>query len=277
MTLELPGPALLFCPGDRPDRFEKALRAADLVILDLEDGVGAAAKETARAAVAEALPRLGSRAVVRVNARGTPEHEADVAMLRRVGATALMLPKTSRAADLDGLDGFDVIALCETAAGVLNAAEIARHPHCAALFWGGEDLIADLGGRSSRGSDGRFLPVVQQARSTVLLAGGAHGKPVIDAVYIDIRDLDGLRREAEEAATSGFAAKALIHPSHCEVVRRAFAPDEEAVARARAVLEAVERGGGAVQIGGRMIDEPLIRQARRTLAAARAAGIAEET
>lgn len=276
MSLELRGPALLFCPGDRPDRFDKALRAADLVLLDLEDGVGAGAKAIARDAVEHALPRLGSRAVVRVNARGTAEHEADVAMLRRAGATTLMLPKTASAADLDDLDGFEVIALCETAAGITNATEIARHPRCAALFWGGEDLIADLGGRSSRGRDGRFLPVVQHARSAVLLAGGVGGVPVIDSVYIDIDDVDGLRRESEEAAASGFAAKAVIHPSHAEVVRRAFAPDEQAIAQARAVLEAVERGSGAIQVGGRMIDEPLVRQARRTLAAARAAGLAEE-
>ena len=121
----LPGPALLFCPADRPDRYAKALAAADGVIIDLEDGVGAGAKDTARAALL-ATPLDPARVIVRVNAAGTAEHAADLAALRRTGYRLIMLPKSETRAQLDALGGqWQVVALCETPLGIVNAAEIA--------------------------------------------------------------------------------------------------------------------------------------------------------
>jgi citrate lyase subunit beta/citryl-CoA lyase len=267
----LAGPALLFCPADRPDRYGKALAAADAVILDLEDGTGQDAKDTARAAVT-AASLDPARVIVRVNAAGTPWHDADLAALRRAGHRMIMLPKAETRAQLDALPGdWRVLALCETPAGIVNAAEIAAAPNVVAMMWGAEDLIAAIGGRSSRHPDGRYRDVAMHARSAVLLAAAAAGKPAIDAVYVNIPDLDGLAAEAEDAAASGFALKACIHPSQVAVVRAAFRPDEAQAAWARRVLDAVRAsaGGqdsGAIKVDGQMIDAPLIRQAEAVLA-----------
>jgi citrate lyase subunit beta/citryl-CoA lyase len=269
----LPGPALLFCPADRPDRYAKALAAADAVILDLEDGVGADGKDGARAALV-AADLDPARVIVRVNAAGTPEHAADIAALRETGYRLIMLAKTEIRAQLDGLGGdWRIVALCETPLGVVNAAEVAAAPNVTAVMWGAEDLIASMGGRTSRFPDGRYRDVAVHARSAVLLAASAFGKPAIDSVYVNISDLDGLAAESEDAAASGFTLKACIHPSQVAVVRAAFQADETQVAWARRVLAAARGAGardkGAIRVDGQMIDAPLIRQAEAILASVR--------
>jgi len=270
----LPGPALLFCPADRPDRYAKALAAADGVILDLEDGVGAGAKQQARDALL-ATPLDPARVIVRINATGTEQHAADLAALRQTGYRLVMLPKTESRAQLDDFGGqWQVIALCETAAGIVNAAQVAAAPTVTAVMWGAEDLIASMGGRSSRLPDGRYRDVARHARSAVLLAARAAGKDAIDAVYVNIPDTDGLAAEAQDAAASGFTRKAAIHPSQVPVLRAAFQADETQLAWARRVLAAARDAGaldkGAVKVDGQMIDAPLIRQAEAILASVRA-------
>jgi citrate lyase subunit beta/citryl-CoA lyase len=269
----LPGPALLFCPADRPDRYAKALAAADAVILDLEDGVGAAGKDAGRAALV-ASDLDPARVVVRVNATGTAEHAADVAALRGTGYRQVMLPKSETRAQLEALGGdWRVVALCETPLGIVNAAEIAAAPSVIAVMWGAEDLIAAMRGRTSRRPAGGYRDVALHARSAVLLAAAAHGRPAIDAIYANITDLAGLAAEAEDAAASGFALKGCIHPSQVAVVRKAFQADEAQVAWARRVLEAARDAGagdkGAIKVDGQMIDAPLIRQAEAILASVR--------
>jgi len=269
----LPGPALLFCPADRPDRYAKALAAADAAILDLEDGVGADGKDAARAALV-ASDLDPARVIVRVNATGTPEHAADMAALRGTPYRLIMLPKTETRAQLEGLGAdWRVVALCETALGVVNAAEVAAAPNVIAVMWGAEDLIASMRGRTSRFPDGRYRDVALHARSTVLLAASAHGRSAIDSVYVNIPDLDGLAAEAEDAAASGFTLKGCIHPSQVAVVRKAFQADEAQVAWARRVLAAARdtsaRDRGAIKVDGQMIDAPLIRQAEAILASVR--------
>jgi citrate lyase subunit beta/citryl-CoA lyase len=269
----LPGPALLFCPADRPDRYAKALGAADAAILDLEDGVGADGKDAARAALAGA-DLDPARVIVRVNAAGTAEHAADIAALRGTGYRQVMLAKTETRAQLDGLGGdWRVVALCETPLGVVNAAEIAAAPNVIALMWGAEDLIAAMGGRTSRFFDGRYRDVARHARSSVLLAASAYGRPAIDSVYVNIPDLDGLSAEAEDAAASGFKLKGCVHPSQVAVVRKAFRADGAQVAWARRVLAAARDAGaqdkGAIKLDGQMIDAPLIRQAEAILGSLR--------
>ena len=266
-----PGPALLLCPADRPERYARALAAADGVIIDLEDGVGAGAKDAARAALAAAAPDP-ARVIVRVNAAGTPEHEADLKLLRTLPYRTIMLPKAESAAQLAGLGHWSVVALCETPAGVLGAPALAAAAGVCALFWGAEDLTAALGGRTSRHPDGRYRDFARYARSAVLLAAAAHGKLAIDSVYVNIPDLDGLAAEAQDAAASGFDRKACIHPSQVAVIRAAFRADEAQVAWARRVLAAARETGldkGAVKIDGQMIDAPLIRQAEEILNSAR--------
>jgi citrate lyase subunit beta/citryl-CoA lyase len=275
----LPGPALLFCPADRPDRYAKALAAADGVILDLEDGVGADAKDEARAALV-ASDLDPARVIVRVNALGTPQHALDIAALVGTAYRLIMLPKTETRAQLDGLGRLDrlggdwrIVALCETPLGIVNAAEIAAAPNVIAVMWGAEDLIAAMRGRTSRYPDGRYRDVALHARSAVLLAACAYRRPAIDSVYVNIPDLDGLAAEAEDAAASGFRLKACVHPSQVPVVRKAFRADEAQVAWARRVLAAAQDASaqdkGAIKIDGQMIDAPLIRQAEAILASLR--------
>ncbi|GAA3694434.1 CoA ester lyase [Arthrobacter ginkgonis] len=265
------GAGLLFCPADRPDRFAKAAARADAVILDLEDAVAAADKPAAREAVAAS--RLDpERTIVRVNPAGTSDFDADLAALRTTGYRSLMLPKAQDPGEVRALAGYGVVVLCETAAGVLNAAALAAEPNTVALMWGAEDLIASLGGTSSRDGGGAYRAVALHARSSVLLAAAAHGKAAVDAVYLDLEDAGGLEAEARDAAASGFAAKACIHPGQVEAVRAAFAPDPAEVAAARALLDAAAGEAGVFRFNGRMVDEPLLRHARAVLGRAGQAG-----
>lgn len=256
------GPALLFCPADRPDRFAKALDRADAVILDLEDAVAAADKPAARAALAE-HPLDPTRVVVRVNPPSTPEFAADLAALDATPYRRIMVAKADAA--LPALAGFEVIALCETAAGILDARDLARRRDVVGLMWGAEDLVASLGGTASRDHRGRYRKVVRHARAAVLLAAGAEGIAAIDAVHLAIDDLDGLRAEAEDAAASGFAATACIHPSHVSVIRDAYRPTPTEVTAARRLLDAAVSGGAVFQFEGRMVDGPVLRHAEAVL------------
>ena len=258
------GPAMLFCPGDRPDRFGKAAMAADAVILDLEDGVAPSDKQAARAAVA-ASDLDPDRTVVRVNAASTEEFARDLKAVASSGFRTIMLSKAERVADLEALAGYSVIPLCETPIGVENAFALAEQTPVIALMWGAEDLVAALGGRSSRTADGRYRDVARYARARVLVAAAAAGKQACDAVHLDIADLAGLRDEAEDGAASGFVGTACIHPSQVETVREAYRSSVEAVAWAERVLAAAAISAGVFAFEGRMVDEPVLRQARRIL------------
>ncbi len=266
MIGQLPGPALLFCPADRPDRFAKAAAAADGVILDLEDGVAAADRPRARRALRETvLDPL--RAIVRINPAGTADHDEDLRALADTPYTIVMLAKTESAEQVAAVAPRRVVALCETPRGVLAAAGIAAVPTTIGVMWGAEDLVAALGGRSSRDQAGRYRDVALHARASVLLAAGAHGRVAVDSVYLDIADVDGLAAEARDAVASGFAAKACIHPRQVAAVRQAFAPSADEVAWARRVLDAAAHSAGVFSFEGRMVDAPVLRHAERTLAA----------
>ena len=263
------GPAILFCPADRPERFAKAADRADAIIIDLEDAVAPADKERAREAL-RASDLDPARTIVRVNARGTADHALDVSAVSATQYRILMLPKAESAADAAALAAATdctIVALVETAAGVLAAEELAAEPSVVALMWGAEDLVASLGGTSSRGPDGRYRDVARNARARVLLAAGGHGAAAIDAVHLDIADLDGLEEEARDAVAQGFAATACIHPGQVETIRAAYRPSVEEITWARGVLEAASAAGatGVFAHEGRMVDEPVLRHARLVL------------
>lgn len=264
MTFVL-GPSILFCPADRPERYAKAIAAADTVIIDLEDAVTPDAKPAARDAL-RATELDPTRVMVRVNPASSPEFALDVAALAHTEITTVMLAKAESVADVDAVPShLNVVALCETAAGVVNAAAIAAHPRVIGLMWGAEDLIASLGGTGSRHADGTYRDVVRAARSTVLLGAGASGKAAIDAVYMAIADHAGLAAECEDAVASGFSATACIHPSQVAVIRAAYLPSDDQIAHATALLGAAEGAHGAFQFEGAMIDEVMLRHARRVL------------
>ncbi len=267
----LAGPVLLFCPGDRPDRFAKAAAVADMVILDLEDGVSSGDKVLARQAILDSALDP-ARTIVRVNPCDSNEQEEDRKMLDRTRYSNVMVPKVESPAGLQNFHDRNVIALCETPFGILNATALAANSAVAGLMWGAEDLTAALGGASSRLPDGRYTDAVRSARSRVLLAGGAYDKPTIDAVYTAYGDLDGLRREADDAAASGFAAKACVHPLQAKVVRDSFIPTADQVRWANEVLRLAPQSHGAFSYRGQMIDQPLVRQAEAICARTRTGG-----
>jgi citrate lyase subunit beta/citryl-CoA lyase len=255
-----PGPALLFCPADRPDRYAKAAAAADAVILDLEDGVAPADKPRARRALGENLLDPG-RTIVRINPAGTEDAALDLAALAATPYETLMLAKAESAEQARALAPRQVVALCETPRGVLAAPQLAALPNVVALMWGAEDLVAAIGGRSSRHPGGRYRDVARHARSAVLLAAAAADTAAVDAVYLDA--------EADDGAASGFAAKACIHPRQVAVVREAFRPTAEEVRWAQRVLAAAEGSAGVFAFEGRMVDAPVLRHAQQV---ARGAG-----
>ncbi|NJC21914.1 citrate lyase subunit beta/citryl-CoA lyase [Arthrobacter pigmenti] len=264
MTDFVMGPALLFCPADRPERYAKAAERADAVIIDLEDAVAPEDKPAARQALAESALDP-ARTIVRLNSAQTHDFAKDLEALRDTPYRTVMLAKAEGAADLWGLNGFEVIALCETARGVMNAAELAEEPNVVALMWGAEDLVASLGGTGSRREDGGYRDVALHARSQVLLAAGAAGKHAVDAVYVNIPDLDGLAEEARDAVASGFGMKACIHPSQVQVIRDAYRPSEAEEQFARDVLAEAQRQGGVFKFQGKMVDGPILRHAEQTL------------
>jgi citrate lyase subunit beta/citryl-CoA lyase len=260
---EPPGPAILFCPADRPDRFAKAAAAADAVILDLEDGVAPGDKPSARLALQQTVLDPATT-IVRINPAGTPDHERDLAALDGTAYEQVMLAKAESAPQVQALLPRRVIPLIETPAGVIAANELAA-AGAGAMMWGAEDLIAGLGGRSSRHADGRFRDVARHARSVVLLAASAAGISAIDSVFLDIHDYAGLAVQAVDAAGSGFAAVACIHPSQVGVVRDAFRPTQEEVQWARRVLAAATDAAGVFALDGRMVDAPVLNHAQRVL------------
>jgi citrate lyase subunit beta/citryl-CoA lyase len=157
----------------------------------------------------------------------------------------------------------------ETPAGVLGLSDYVRAgPRLAALTWGAEDLSLALGASSHTDAHGEWLPPYQLARSLCLLAAAAAGVPAIDTVYTNFRDTDGLMRQARAAYRDGFTGKLAVHPDQVEALNVLFAPSADAIAAARRVVAAFaeSNGAGVISLDGRMLDQPDLARARRTLA-----------
>ena len=256
------GPGWLFCPADRPERFEKAAAAADVVIFDLEDGVAAKDRPAARQALVDnALDP--ARTVVRVNPSDTVDHQYDLEALASTAYTTVMLAKTEAPEQISALSPRDIVVLIETPMAALRIVELARVDNAYALMWGAEDLFAVLGGTANRYPDGSYREVARHVRSQTLLAAKAYGRLALDSVFLDIKNLDGLRAEADDAVAVGFDAKVAIHPSQVEVVRTAYTPTEKQVDWARRVLDTARRERGVFAFEGTMVDAPVLRRAER--------------
>ncbi|KUI19331.1 citrate lyase subunit beta [Mycobacterium sp. GA-1285] len=256
------GPAWLFCPADRPERFEKAAAAADVVILDLEDGVAAKDRDAARTALIET--RLDpDRTVVRVNPAGTNDHPLDLEALAKTDYTTVMLAKTEDPQQVRELAPLDVVVLIETPLGALAVTDLARTGNAVALMWGAEDLFAVTGGTANRYPDGSYREVARHVRSQTLLAAKAYGRLALDSVYLDIKNLDGLRGEVDDAVAVGFDVKVAIHPTQVAVIREGYAPTAAQVQWARHVLAAARDARGVFQFEGIMVDAPVLRRAER--------------
>ena len=267
-TWSPPGPAYLFCPADRPERFAKAAAVADVVIVDLEDGVAPERRNEARENVRNSTLDPATT-IIRVNPTSSPEHERDLAMLHDTSYTTLMLAKTSSADEVRSLNHFNVIALCESAEGVVALEDIAACRNVVGLMWGSEDLVASLGGSSSRPHDGSLRDVARYARARTLIAARARHLLALDAVLLNFEDLDALALEAADAAAMGFTGTPCVHPTQVGVVRAAYAPSEAQISWARRVLEGTNGREGAVRVDRLMVDGPVLAQARQILSRVR--------
>ena len=279
--------SLLFSPGDRPEMMRKGpASGADVVIFDLEDAVAPGGKAEARGTVAEVLsdPEFDPdcEVCVRVNADPTVADDDVKEALSGNPVDSVMLPKVERPEDAETLaDILDergveapLIAICESASGILHAEAIAAADPVDALAFGAEDFSANVGAtRTAKGTE------VLYAREHVVLAAAAAGVDAIDTLHTDIDDAERLAEETAFVLELGFDGKICIHPSQVPVVNEAFTPGPERIEWARRVLDAAEaaerEGRGVFRVDGEMVDAPLIGQAEQVRERARAAGVWE--
>ncbi|MBA4758880.1 CoA ester lyase [Sphingosinicella sp.] len=257
---------LLFVPGNRPERFEKALATgAELVCIDLEDAVPPAAKDETRATVIAALPDLPrERIAVRVNGMRTEAGLRDLLALKDAGPLPLLLvPMVESAGELAPLQAVGapaIIPLIETAKGLAAAVEIAAAEAVVAMMFGGGDLSAELGVALE------WEPLAA-ARGQFILACARARVPAIDVPFIHIADPEGLAEEVRRAKSLGFSAKAAIHPAQVEIIQGVLRPQPSDIEEARAALQAfAEAGGQAVMFKGRMLEAPFMRRLERLAA-----------
>ena len=267
---------------------------ADALLIDLEDSVALSAKDEARRITAGFLRDAGGaanrpRLFVRVNGLTTGMTEADLDGVMAAAPDGIVLPKSVGGRDVSHLgaklavreaefglpDGATkVIAIAtETAAGVFALGTFAGASHrLVGLTWGGEDLSADIGAETNRAADGAYTEPYRLARALTLLGATAAEVEAIDSVYTNFRDMEGLAAECREARRDGFVAKMAIHPAQVPVINETFTPSPDAVAKARAVVDAfaANPGVGVVGVGGEMLDRPHLKRAERLLARAEA-------
>ena len=265
---------LLFVPGNRPERFDKALRSgADAVVFDLEDSVPADAKAAARAAIGAAWPALQAAAVPLVVRINTPEGEPgrdDLDWLSALGTPAgVMVPKVESAAVLERVGGrlpqAAILPLIESAAGHAALPDIARAERVLRLVVGHIDFMADTGLQCS--DDERELIPLRFAVAMATRLGAL--EPAVDGVTVGIDDDERLREDTRRALRFGFGAKLCIHPRQVAIVHEAMMPSAAELRWAERVIAAdAAARGAAVQLDGRMVDLPVVLQARRTLARA---------
>lgn len=254
-------------PATAPHRFDKAVASgADLVVLDLEDAVAPADKDGARPAV-QAWAAGGRPVAVRINGAGTPWYAQDVALVRALRC-AVVLPKAEQvtvAAVLDELGtSVELIALVETAAGVVGCAELSRLVGVTRLAFGALDLAAELGVDPAAAE-----PVLGHARAALVLASAAAGLPApVDGVTPAVHDADALREDLLLSRSTGFGGKLAVHPAQVAAINDAYSPSPAELAWAAEVLAAVQAGEGVTTVRGAMVDAPVLLRARRLLARA---------
>lgn len=253
----------LFVPGHRPERFDKALMAgADAVIIDLEDAVPPVDKAAARRHVLAWLTRENP-VYVRINGAGTDWFGADLSLCAHPGVAGIVLPKAEHVRDVQSLvdEGARcVLPLVESALGLWNAASLCHAPKVQRLVFGAIDFCADTGIREGH-------ETLLYARSQLVLAArvAGIGAPV-DGVTVAIDDDEAIRRDTLRARDLGFGAKLCIHPRQLQVVHNAFIPTKEELAWAHRVVAASQAAlGAAVAVDGKMVDLPVLLQARRML------------
>lgn len=274
----------MFVPGNRQRFLDKCAELpVDAVILDLEDGVTPDTKPLARDQIVGALDagRIRAAAYVRINEVGSPWYLPDIQAVLHRSLTGVVLPKvesahevadaSNRIAQWEADAGVDVgsisiLAAVESAKGLLAAPEIAAAPRVEGLMLGSEDFSHDLGLAPRREREAADLVY---ARSAMVVAARSAGGIVIDGVFPDYQDIEGLLADVGVARRLGFDGKSLFHPGQIEEINRAFSPTEDELSYARQVVdafdEATARGDGAVAVGGQLVDLPIVLRARQVL------------
>ena len=270
--------SLLFVPGDRPDRMEKALATgADALILDLEDAVALPRKAEARASVAAFLARAPRPVplMVRVNPLGSGLVDDDLAAVLPGRPDGIVLPKAEGAASVAALPApaeVPVLPIAtETPAALFRLGSYGEVAHrLLGLTWGAEDLPAAIGATAAREEDGRYTAPIETVRGLALFAAHAAGVPAIETVFPAFRDADGLARYAARGRRDGFSGMMAIHPDQVGPINAAFTPSADELAAARAIVAAfaADPAAGVLAVNGRMVDAPHLAQARRLLAGA---------
>jgi citrate lyase beta subunit len=263
--------SLLFVPGSRPERFEKALGAgADMICIDLEDAVLPQDKDTARQAVVEFLQGLDATAkdkvCVRANPLDTKQGQDDLAALSPAKPGVVMLAKCSSAEQVLDAESqlnspnTNILPLIETIEGLDNADAIANASvSVKAIMFGGGDMSAELRCEFS------YEPLLF-ARSLLVRAAAKANVALIDVPYIDIKDVQGLIDETVKVKALGYSGKAAIHPCQIADIHTAFTPTKAQIDHAQLVVDAVSKSdGGALVVNGRMVDRPIILSCERIL------------
>lgn len=280
--------SVLFVPGSRPRMIENALRSpADVVILDLEDGVAPGEKDLARRHVVQAIENGlpgHPKVFVRVNAMSTDLFPLDLEAAVRPGPLGICVPKCENSEDLAEFERFiaeeevrkgiapgslQLMPFIESAKSLLHCAEIAAgSAHAAALAFGAEDYLADL--EVPRTDEGREL---NYPRSVLAVAARAAGVHAIDGIYTAIHDEEGLRRDCANARRIGMTGKQALHPAQLAPINETFSPAVSEVMEATKIVEAFEKatgeGSGVVMVDGRFVDRPVVIRAQRLLEKAR--------
>jgi citrate lyase subunit beta-like protein len=278
-------------PGDDRRKIEKATTlGVDCVCMDMEDGVAITHKAEARAVIAQAMKDLDfgkSERCIRINSVGSGFEKYDLAAAVATNPDAVVVPKIETAQQLRSISEYiemyelaskmeigtiRMLIGVETARGILNLKEISEADRrLEAIIFGAEDYAASVGATRTKEST-----EVLYARSAVVTACAANELQAIDMVYIDFRDMEGLRAEADQGAQLGFSGKQIIHPNQVAPVQEAFTPSGEAIEYAQRVVATFaasqKEGRGAFALDGRMIDMPLLKNAQKVLERARAAG-----
>jgi citrate lyase subunit beta/citryl-CoA lyase len=276
--------SVLFSPGDKPDLMRKAPETgADTVVFDLEDAVAPGQKATARTAVSDVLTDPSFDPDCEVCVRVNPDLGAAVRDIEAITdgdprLDSVMAPKVESADDVARIgellrecgNELPIIAICESASGVLAAEAIAAADRVDAVLFGAEDLSADVGAtRTETGEE------IAYAREHVVLAAAAADVDAIDTLVTDIGATDRLAEETAVARQLGYDGKIAIHPSQVEVINETFTPDPEDVGWANRVLDAAKaaeaEGRGVFRVDDEMIDAPLIERAEAILDRHRAA------
>lgn len=265
----------------------------DSIMLDLEDSVTIAEKDTARLLVYNALRSVDygdTEMVVRINPLNTPYGRKDIEAVVKAGVHVIRMPKTETAAEVEEVEReiekvereigclgrTRIMAAIESALGVVNAYAIATaSPRMMGIALGAEDYCANLKTQRTPGGDELRL-----ARETIVVAARAAGIDALDTVYSNLDDMETFRKEVELIHTLGFDGKSIINPRQIEIVNEVFAPTPRAIEKARAIIaairEAERRGSGVVSVNGKMVDRPVVIRAQRTIDLAIASGIISE-